>query len=455
MTTAPLARDQHGNPFELPEEAAYWRVRRQTTGRPRTVVGPDGQPLFIPITAGAAELEDAGCEPASYRLEACDADRQPLVDVPVAVVELAGVSEAIEPGARGGDLVPVSAYLQPSRNANEMMLRMFESMERTRTERERHHAERERWQMQALVEANREMAGLVKTLVRSLRPQPAASDPVTVIEQHIEAKKLLDKVGRRNAGVAPVEAVDDEDVEDEQDAKEKHPLLQVLELEPVQQFAALAATAATHYVTDKMSKGDPEKYMAMNKRVGTIANAAAEATKRVAAMTHGESEPAEGQDLAQLEVVQPTTQPEAPTNLVTQEQFKKTIEEQVAAQARAHQKAMREMVADVRSLRKALHRVRGENTALKQQFGVPPSAEPNGSEAAGEVAQAPTETDARKRRVAEVMARLSPAEGEALRRYAERLSKMELDEIEARLMTVTPEAAVTYLRIAVLPRHAA
>src|SRR5262249_1511182 len=30
---APLARDQHGNPFELPPEAAFWRVRRHTGGR--------------------------------------------------------------------------------------------------------------------------------------------------------------------------------------------------------------------------------------------------------------------------------------------------------------------------------------------------------------------------------------------------------------------------------------
>ena len=83
----PLARDQQGNPFTLPSDAAYWRVRRHTGGRPSTVLGPDGEPLFVAITSDRGELQAYGCN-GSIRLEAVDGDYR-SVRAPVGYVEFA------------------------------------------------------------------------------------------------------------------------------------------------------------------------------------------------------------------------------------------------------------------------------------------------------------------------------------------------------------------------------
>jgi len=82
---APLARDTDGNPFELPDGAAYWRVRRQTGGRPRKVLGVDRQPLRVPLEMTAEELEDV-LGPSSYLLDLHDQAHNSLnITVPVTV----------------------------------------------------------------------------------------------------------------------------------------------------------------------------------------------------------------------------------------------------------------------------------------------------------------------------------------------------------------------------------
>ena len=90
----PLARDQHGNAFEVPPEAAFWRVKRQTGGRPSRVLGPDNEPLYIPIGGDRLDLHASGCS-GSLRLEAVDGDYHP-VEAPVAYVEVAS-NEASAP----------------------------------------------------------------------------------------------------------------------------------------------------------------------------------------------------------------------------------------------------------------------------------------------------------------------------------------------------------------------
>lgn len=265
---APLARDQDGNPFELPEEASWWRVRLQTTGRPRAVLGPDRKQLYVPILAGAAELEEAGCEGGSYRLEAVDADHQPIEGVPVAVVELAGV---VDQAPSSHELVPT--FLDPPRSATEALVRSVEAMQRTQLERERHQAERERWQMQAMVEGQRSLALICTSLIERLKPaQATPSDPLTQLRQQLEAKKILDNVGGRRNGalLAPAPEGDKE--------KKPNPVLAMVE-NVVAPFVPVGVAAATQFVTNKMSKGDPVHYKQMNRNV--------EATMRVVAAALG------------------------------------------------------------------------------------------------------------------------------------------------------------------------
>jgi hypothetical protein len=94
---APLARDRHGNAILLPPGTARWRVRRQTGGRPRQVLGPNRQPLELPLDVTLDELEDM-LGPGSYRLDAISEDGRP-VDVSIAVKVPGGDEDDDEPPA--------------------------------------------------------------------------------------------------------------------------------------------------------------------------------------------------------------------------------------------------------------------------------------------------------------------------------------------------------------------
>jgi hypothetical protein len=73
----PLARDEQGRPLPIPADAAFWRVRRHTRGRPRNVTGADRQPLRLPLDFTEADLE-AMFGSGTYRLDLCDAAGESL-----------------------------------------------------------------------------------------------------------------------------------------------------------------------------------------------------------------------------------------------------------------------------------------------------------------------------------------------------------------------------------------
>ena len=98
---APLARDGQGNSISLPENAAAWRLRRHTGGRPRVVLGLDRQPLRLPLAATVADLDDM-LGPGTYRLDAVD-DRGNLLGITTAVPLCDNVSET--PGPSGISVV--------------------------------------------------------------------------------------------------------------------------------------------------------------------------------------------------------------------------------------------------------------------------------------------------------------------------------------------------------------
>jgi hypothetical protein len=95
----PLARDPHGNPFAVPAEAAFWRVRRSTRGRPRNVTGLDRGPLRLPLDFTEDDLHNM-LGPGQYRLELCDQAGNSLelgATVTVGEPEPADASEHAEP----------------------------------------------------------------------------------------------------------------------------------------------------------------------------------------------------------------------------------------------------------------------------------------------------------------------------------------------------------------------
>lgn len=67
----PLARDAQGNLLEIPDGTAAWRICRQTTGRPKEIVGPDKRALRFPLETTAEELADL-CGADVYRVYALD-----------------------------------------------------------------------------------------------------------------------------------------------------------------------------------------------------------------------------------------------------------------------------------------------------------------------------------------------------------------------------------------------
>ncbi|MBA3461474.1 MAG: hypothetical protein H0T46_16050 [Deltaproteobacteria bacterium] len=67
----PLARDAQGNLIAVPEGTAAWRICRQTTGRPKEIVGPDKKSMRFPLEMTPEELVDL-CGVDAYRLYALD-----------------------------------------------------------------------------------------------------------------------------------------------------------------------------------------------------------------------------------------------------------------------------------------------------------------------------------------------------------------------------------------------
>jgi hypothetical protein len=67
----PLARDALGNLVAVPDGTAAWRICRQTTGRPKEIVGPDKRPMRFPLETTGEELADL-CGADVYRVYALD-----------------------------------------------------------------------------------------------------------------------------------------------------------------------------------------------------------------------------------------------------------------------------------------------------------------------------------------------------------------------------------------------
>jgi hypothetical protein len=232
----PLARDQNGNPFTLPPEAEFWRVRRQTGGRPSTVLGPDGEPLFVVLTSDKPDLRSYGCN-GSIRLEAVDHNHKP-VSAPVAFVELGDeqVQRAV-PATDNADLV---------RGSVEALTRTMEAMQRAQVERERALAQKERALADSQVARDRMFADLVIALLeRSGNGKP--QDPVAVLKQQLAFQKTLEhETGRRNAQLVAPEIKPDEG---------KPPTW----LDRAMPFAPLVATGIQEIVVKSIANDDPAK----------------------------------------------------------------------------------------------------------------------------------------------------------------------------------------------------
>lgn len=100
-----LACNYSGEPFPLPADASWWRVRRfrpGVRGRLDVVRDDAGQPLCLPVTADFAAFRAAVAgAPGRYRLDALDTGKMPMPDCDAAYATIEDAS-----GLRnaGGDL---------------------------------------------------------------------------------------------------------------------------------------------------------------------------------------------------------------------------------------------------------------------------------------------------------------------------------------------------------------
>jgi hypothetical protein len=105
----PLARDADGNIVELPPNASAWRVRRQTGGRPRVVLGVDKQPMMVPLGYTVVDLEDI-LAPGAYRLDVVDGKGESLgvLTIDVAIGQLRNADESDAPADEAQPMTMVS-----------------------------------------------------------------------------------------------------------------------------------------------------------------------------------------------------------------------------------------------------------------------------------------------------------------------------------------------------------
>lgn len=88
---ADLAYNIQGDPFEVPDAAVAWRVRRcpkRRKGAPEVIYGRDGTPLSIPIDATISVLRAEVQESGRYRLEPLDEDDRLIADATPAYVQV-------------------------------------------------------------------------------------------------------------------------------------------------------------------------------------------------------------------------------------------------------------------------------------------------------------------------------------------------------------------------------
>src|SRR5215471_438081 len=98
-----LAFNSAGEPYELPSNAAAWRVRRMNgkKGPPDTVYGKLGTPLMLAVDATMEDLRQAVDAPGKYRLDALDEENKPIPNVPSAYVYVHADAPATSISASG------------------------------------------------------------------------------------------------------------------------------------------------------------------------------------------------------------------------------------------------------------------------------------------------------------------------------------------------------------------
>lgn len=220
----PLARDPNGRPLRVPPEAAFWRVRRHTRGRPRNVIGADRKPVELPLDVTEDDL-DAMFGSGTYRLDLCDAQGEPL-DV-TATVAL-GEPEPANANEPAEDAVAIAPVLPA--NASEVRLVLEANVRATQLA----FAHNER-----TLTASLRMADTLRDGIRDL-----ANAQATWINTLASARGFFRNASPLPPLPAPVDDEVDEDDDEEVIEDEASPPTWIGNLKPLVDTAATSATNA-------------------------------------------------------------------------------------------------------------------------------------------------------------------------------------------------------------------
>ena len=93
-----LAYNLAGEPFEVPNVAGGWRVRKlKPKGAPEVVYGREGIPLILPIDADMDALRHEARTEGRYRLDPVDEHNRMIPNAPAAYVCIHANESAAEP----------------------------------------------------------------------------------------------------------------------------------------------------------------------------------------------------------------------------------------------------------------------------------------------------------------------------------------------------------------------
>lgn len=95
-----LAFNINGDPFDVPANAAGWRVRRmKQKGAPEVVYGRNGLPLVLPIEADLDDVRQETGVPGRYRLDPVDEGNRPITGAAAGYVFVHNEAQSIAQAA--------------------------------------------------------------------------------------------------------------------------------------------------------------------------------------------------------------------------------------------------------------------------------------------------------------------------------------------------------------------
>lgn len=116
-----LAFNVNGEPFELPPNAAGWRVRRlKAKGAPEVVYGRDGLPLVLSMDADLDDLRAEAGTPGRYRLDPVDEGHKPIANAAAGYVFVHAHARPIESAAHSAVSPTNDAVIEAMRMNAEM-----------------------------------------------------------------------------------------------------------------------------------------------------------------------------------------------------------------------------------------------------------------------------------------------------------------------------------------------